>query len=73
LNLAREEIMTREWDNLSVVAKARLVEVEADEKLIFSRLMSQATPDERKALERMIAGARAYVLALDEEAKAEAQ
>jgi hypothetical protein len=65
--------MTREWDNLSVVAKARLVEVEADEKLIFSRLMSQATPDERKALERMIAGARAYVLALDEEAKAEAQ
>jgi hypothetical protein len=73
LNLAREEVMTREWDNLSVVAKARLVEVEADEKLIFSRLMSQATPDERKALERMIAGARAYVLALDEEAKAEAK
>jgi hypothetical protein len=35
--------------------------------------MNQATPDERKALERMMAGARAYVLALDEEAKAEAQ
>jgi hypothetical protein len=65
--------MTREWDNLSVVAKARLAEVEADEKLIFSRLINQATPDERNALERLIAGARAYVLALDEEAKAEAE
>jgi hypothetical protein len=62
-----------EWDNLSVVAKARLDEVESDEKLIFSRLMNQATPDEREALERMMAGARAYVLALDEEAKAEAK
>jgi hypothetical protein len=69
----REEAVTSEWDNLSVVAKARLEEVEADEKLIFSRLMNQATPDERKALERMMAGARAYVLALDEEAKAEAK
>jgi hypothetical protein len=65
--------MTSEWDNLSVVAKARLAEFDADEKLIFSRLMNQATPDERKALERMMAGARAYVLALDEVAKAEAQ
>jgi hypothetical protein len=65
--------MTSELGNLSVIAKARLAEVEADEKLIFSRLMNQATPDERKALERMIAGARAYVLALDAEAKAEAQ
>jgi hypothetical protein len=65
--------MTSEWDNLSVVAKARLAEVDADENLIFSRLMNQATPDERKALERMMDGARAYVLALDEAAKAEAK
>jgi hypothetical protein len=64
--------MNSEWDNLSVVAQARLDEVEADEKLIFSRLMNQATPDERLALARMMAGARAYVLALDQEAKAEA-
>jgi hypothetical protein len=64
--------MTSEWDNLSVVAQARLEEVEADERLIFSRLMNQATPDERLALARMMAGARAYVLALDQEAKAEA-
>lgn len=41
--------MASEWDNLSVVAKARLVEVEADEKLILSRLMDLATPNERKA------------------------
>jgi hypothetical protein len=67
------KIMVSEWDNLSVVAKARLAEIDADEKLIFSRLMNQATPDERKALDRMMAGARAYVLALDEEAKAEGQ
>jgi hypothetical protein len=65
--------MTSEWDNLSVVAKARLAEVEADEKLILSRLMNLATPNERKALERMTGNARAYVLALDEAAKAEAK
>jgi hypothetical protein len=65
--------MTREWDNLSVVAKARLAEVEADEKLILSRLMNLATPNERKALERMTGNARAYVLALDEAAKEEAK
>jgi hypothetical protein len=62
--------MNSEWDNLSVVAQARLEKVEADERLIFSRLMNQATPDERKALERMMGNARAYVLVLDEEAKA---
>jgi hypothetical protein len=65
--------MPSEWDNLSVVAQARLAEVEADENLIFLRLMNQATPGERKALERMMGGARAYVLALDEAAKAEAK
>ena len=65
--------MNSERDNLSVVAKARLAEVDADEKLIFSRLMNQATPDECMALERIMAAARAYVLALDEEAKAEAK
>jgi hypothetical protein len=65
--------MTNEWSNLSIVAKARMAEVDSDEKLIFSRLMTQATLDERKALERLIGGARAYVLALDETAKTEAK
>jgi hypothetical protein len=67
VDMGREGAMTNEW------GKARMAEVDADEKLIFSRLMTQATPDERKALERLIGGARAYVLALDETAKAEAK
>jgi hypothetical protein len=55
------------WESLTdAQAKANLEQINAASQLIFARLMNLATPEEREALNLLMAEARTSVLYLEE-------
>jgi hypothetical protein len=59
--------MASVWESLTdPQAKAKLEQIDAASQLIFARLMNLATPEEREALNLLMAEARTSVLYLEE-------